>query len=178
MSLKTTVPPDHGGLTVQEFENIFKEYWKDVFKICHYYTRDEQTAADLTQNVFVVTWQKRSFLKDEGIIKHYLSRAAKLEALNFNRQQKMPGLKTEQFYAQSDSAAGINTTEQDVLQREADQLLKEYIAKLPVKSQAVFKMSIYEGLDNEAIAAQMDMGRKSVEYHLYKAIRFIKAKIS
>jgi len=177
MSLKTTVPPDHGGLSVQEFENIFKEYWKDVFKICHYYTRDDQTAADLTQNVFIVTWQKRSFLKDQGIIKHYLLRAAKLEALNFNRQQKMRGQKTELFYAQNNSAAGFNFTEHDVLQREADQLLKEYVAKLPVKSQTVFKMSVYEGLDNEAIATQMDMGRKSVEYHLYKAIRFIKAKI-
>jgi len=46
MSLKTTVLPDHCGLPVQELENIFKEYWKDIFKICHFYTRDDQSVAD------------------------------------------------------------------------------------------------------------------------------------
>ena len=177
MSFKTNIPANQDGLTVQEYENIFKEYWKDVFKICHYHTRDDQTAADLTQNVFIMVWQKRSFLKDEGMIKHYLLRAAKLEALNFNRQQKKRGEKTLQFHAESNMVAGINTTEQDVYQSEAKRQLQQYLTKLPIKSQAVFKMSIYEGLDNEAIADRMDMGSKNVEYHLYKAIRFIKSKI-
>ena len=176
MSIKSAVPTNHNGLTVQEFENIFKEYWKDVFKICHYYINDDQTAADLTQNVFVIVWKKRSFLKDEGMMKHYLLRAAKLEALNFNRQQKTRELKTQQFHSLSDTSSGINTTEQDVLQREADKLIQQYIAKLPIKSQTVFKLSIYEGLDNDTIADQLEFGRKSVEYHLYKAIRFIKSK--
>jgi RNA polymerase sigma-70 factor (family 1) len=177
MSFETNIPANHDGLTVQEFENIFKEYWKDVFKICHYHTRDDQTAADLTQNVFVMIWQKRSFLKDEGMMKHYLLRAAKLEALNFNRQQKNRGQKTVQFHAESDRPAGINTTEEDVFQREVNSQLQQYLARLPLKSQAVFRMSIYEGLDNEAIADRLDMGHKNVEYHLYKAIRFIKSKI-
>jgi len=177
MSLKSNFLINQGGINAKEFENIFKEYWKDVFKICHYYTRDQQIAADLTQNVFVIVWQKRGFLKDEGMMKHYLLRAAKLEALNFNRQQKTRGDKLIEFHALNAPVSGLNTTEDDVLQREANQLLQQNISKLPLKSQAIFKMSIYEGLDNDTIADQLQIGRKNVEYHLYKAIRFIKSKI-
>ncbi|WP_442587796.1 sigma-70 family RNA polymerase sigma factor [Pedobacter sp. AW31-3R] len=177
MSSETTVPFTQSGLTVQEYEHIFAAYWKDVFKICHYYTRDDDAAADLTQNVFIMVWQKRNFLKDEGMMKHYLLRAAKLEALNFSRQQQTRAHQMVQFHALSDPSSGSNTTEQDVLQREAGRHLQQQLSKLPLKSQAVFKMSLYDGLDNEAIANELDMGRKNVEYHLYKAIRFIKSKI-
>ena len=177
MSLEATISVHQSGITVQEFEQMFKAYWKDVFKICHFYTRDEQVAADLTQNVFVMVWQKRSFLKDEGMMKHYLLRAAKLEALQYNRQRKTRHEKAMQFHALTDTAAGINTTEQDVLHREVQKLLEQHVTSLPLKSQAVFKMSLYEGLGNDDIANQLNMGQKNVEYHLYKAIRFVKSKI-
>ncbi len=122
-------------------------------------------------------WHKRFFLLDEGMIKHYLLRSAKLEALNFNRQTRSHKQKTELLFAASERSSGEQTTEQDVLNREAQRRLAQYISDLPAKSRSILKMSIYDGFSNSAIASEMEMGEKNVEYHLYKAIKFIRSKI-
>ncbi|MFD2967279.1 sigma-70 family RNA polymerase sigma factor [Sphingobacterium bambusae] len=162
-------------LTEREFTVLFDQYWSEVYRICHYYTNEKAAAEDLTQNVFTITWQKRDMLQEKELLAHFLFRCAKLEALSYVKQQASRREKLHQMQGDASSAFTSNTTEADILYAEAQAKLKNALAELPEKTKLVFEMSQLQGAEVKTIAQTLKLGKKSVEYHLYKAIKKIKS---
>lgn len=168
--------PEHTGLTEAEFEVLFETHWDRVFSVCHYYVRDTDLAADLSQEVFMLVWQKRQILINDGRLLHYLLRAAKLEAMNHtrtraNRQLKLDSLQHSMQYESR------NTTEEEVFYQESKQQFEKHYLSLPAKSREIFELNQKEDLDRNDIARQLNISVKTVEHHLYKTIRSLKEKI-
>ena len=52
-------PPSSQGLTLISFEQLFSAYRHRVYGYACHYLRDEEEAADVTQEVFVRMWKNR-----------------------------------------------------------------------------------------------------------------------
>jgi len=155
-----------------DFELLYRSHWKGVFRICYHYVQDQELAADLSQNVFEMVWRKRAILQADTAIDRYLYRAAKLEAQSFCRSQALH--RQHEAQLQEAQAQGQATTEKTILLRELQHQVNHLLAELPHKSVYIYRLSREQGLDNKSISTQLSLSEKSVEYHLYKVLSFLR----
>src|SRR5687767_8862045 len=63
------------------FAELFRRYYEPVIRFVYRYVHSMDTARDVTQDLFIRCWEKRTGLPDENI-SAYLFRAARNGALN------------------------------------------------------------------------------------------------
>jgi len=158
------------------FEQLYRREWKQVFAICLHYVADEQTAADLAQDVFAMAWRKRALLKPGTPVHHYLYRAAKLQAQGHWRAAGLHRGHVES--AHRDNPTAVNSTENDVHYNELQERIDGILTRLPEQAQTIYRLSREKGLDNRSIALATTLSEKAVEYHLYKATATLKKFLS
>ena len=52
--------------------------------------------------------------------------------------------------------------------------LQKLVAQLPEQQQKIFKMNKEDGLTSDEIAEQLNLSKRTVENHLYRAVSFLK----
>jgi RNA polymerase sigma-70 factor (family 1) len=163
-------------LNEQSFHQLYLRYWKKVFVICYNTLRDEDIAAELSQDIFESLWKRRNNLQINASIEQYIFRSAKLEVLEYcrttsNRQRHL------QTVIQNQATEGSYT--EDMLNyNELYKNVNRLINLLPLKSQEVYRLSQQEGLDKKSIASTLFISEKTVEYHLYKALNFLRENLA
>lgn len=160
----------------QNFEYLYKSYWKKVFGIIYHYTEDREISAELSQELFASIWEKRTSLVFQKDIKAYLFKAAKLEAFDYIRTS----IRRKQLLENSSlSYSHIqNSTEETVMHNELRNRLDTLIGRLPHRCKEVYSLSQHDGLNNSAIAGMLSISEKTVEYHLYKAMAFLRESLT
>ena len=157
------------------FERIYRLYFQKLFGICYHLTRDEELSQDLVQDIFLALWRKKESLEINTSLEHYLVRAAKLQAMDHIRNISKKG-KVIQL-PKSINERSDNSTEESIQFNELNEKVKGLVDRLPSKSVRIFKLSRDRGLSNRDIARQLDISEKGVEYHLSKAISFIRQNL-
>ena len=69
------------------FTELYKRYWRSLYRIAFGILRQQQPAEDLLQDVFMSVWRRRKEL-DLGNREPYLARAVKLTAVMAIRDSK------------------------------------------------------------------------------------------
>lgn len=59
-----------------KFEDIYKEYWQKVYRICMGYVNDHDWAMDITQETFISVFQQLSNFRKESSIGTWIYRIA------------------------------------------------------------------------------------------------------
>ncbi|WP_316820441.1 RNA polymerase sigma-70 factor [Pedobacter gandavensis] len=156
----------------QGFERIYREYWKNVYGIIFHYTRDEEIAEEISQDLFASIWERRHKLLIKTTIAQYLHRAAKLEAFEYLRRSNN---RREHINLALKSYCGSgNCTEEQILFNELNGNLNVLVAELPCRCREVYRLSQDQGMNNKTIASTLSISEKTVEYHLYKAMNFLR----
>jgi len=76
------------------FEDIYRDYWNKVFRICMGYVNDTDWAKDIAPETFIIIWNKLPTFRNESAIGTWIYRIASNNCLRqIERQNKMP--KTE-----------------------------------------------------------------------------------
>lgn len=161
---------DEGG-----FEHIYKSYWKKIFSIVYHYIRDKEISSEITQDLFASIWERRKVLVLQTTIEQYLFRAAKLQAFDYLRTSVR---QTELLEcALKDYCGTYNCTEEKVAYNELAGKLNLFVDQLPCRCKEVYRLSQQEGFNNKRIASALFISEKTVEYHLYKALNFLRTKL-
>lgn len=162
-------------LNEQTFRQLYQNYWKKVFAICYSTLRDQDIAAELAQDIFESLWKRKDSLQITVSIEQYIYRSAKLEVLEYcrttaNRQKHLQQIIKDQ------PTEGTYTD--DMLHyNELSKTINRLISQLPDKSQEVYRLSQQQGLDKKSIASELFISEKTVEYHLYKALNFLRENL-
>lgn len=48
------------------FEQLYNKYWEKIFRLCMGYINDHAIAQDMTQDIFVIVWQRLSTFREEA----------------------------------------------------------------------------------------------------------------
>ena len=169
---------EHFDLT---YKSLFRRYYTNLL---FYATRivGEEDAEDVVQDVFVELWKRKDTMKVGEQIQAFLYRAVYTRALNVLKHRDIVSgyeavmleihKKRVEFY-QPDSNDVVKRIEDAELRRK----LSDAINELPDKCRMVFKRSYLHDMKNKEIADTMGVSLRTVEAHMYKALKLLRDKL-
>ena len=150
---------------------IFKQYYKTVYYSAMRILSDMSIADDISQEVFIDLWSKRTEIKVQTNLEAYLRKMAVNKSLNYIRDNKKISFSVELDDQQS-------SNEPDYIQnenfREIKELLYNAIDKLPPQCKIIFVLSRFEDYSNKMIAQHLDISIKTVENQMTKALKILR----
>jgi RNA polymerase sigma-70 factor, ECF subfamily len=169
--VSSSAPP----LDDQQFEHLFKTY----FKVLHAYSatmlRDEEAAEEIVQQLFLKLWEKREQLTFQTSVKAYLYKCVYHDSLNYLERQKTAERYREYASKTMNNEAEDSSRRLDLAQLESR--LKEALNELPEQCRTVFQLSRFNDLKYKEIAEQMGLSPKTVENHMGRALKLLRLKL-
>ena len=184
-------------MSVNNFETIYYGLFKQHYSALLFYaTRlvGEDDAEDIVQDVFVELWNKnnhylgykinnKSKIDFDDHIKSFLYKSVYTRSINFLKHKSVVDSYTseeKEFFAQK--IAYYNYENSEVMARLENMELKKEILSaindLPDQSRKVFKMSYLYEMKNKEIADILGISLRTVEAHMYKALKILRVKLS
>lgn len=155
----------------QRFKILYKGYFAYVQRYISLFEPSKDVLDELTQDVFIRIWEKRSHLEKVESFKSYLFLITRNVVFNYLR-----GLKVQQRVKELDETAGAagNEPEEQLLFKQYYRIALEAMEKLPPGRRKVLKMSIDDGLTLDEIASELNISRAGVKKQLYAATAFVR----
>lgn len=143
---------------------------------------DEEAARDIVQEVFLYIWENRERLDFTSGLRSYMFRMCHSRGVDFLRRRKMlmKGeaadilLDDELNWLKNNSGDIVNMLSAKNLLEKVERLIEE----LPDRRREVFRLSFFHELSNSEISALLGMPRRTVESHLYLALKFLRGKVN
>jgi len=145
------------------FKTLYTTYYGDVQRYISLFEPTGNSLDELTQDVFVRIWEKRSYLESVDSFKGYLFMVTRNVVFNYLR-----GLKVQQKVKE------LSELEEQLLFKQYYQIALEAIEKLPPGRRKVLKMSVDDGLTLDEIALELNISRAGVKKQLYAATAFVR----
>lgn len=153
------------------FDELFRALYPRLVRYTFRITRDWEASDDITQDAFVMLWQKRENIDPDRSVRAYLYQSVRNRALNYLRDhRKMTGSDGLEDFP--DPSYSTDTQHmQDGHEELLEKKLYEWISALPERQREAFEMSRFEGLYHHEIAGIMGISVKTVNNHLTDALK-------
>jgi RNA polymerase sigma-70 factor (ECF subfamily) len=157
------------------FKEIFERYWRKLYAIAYNRIQTTHSAEDIVQEVLTMLWIRRADLEINSL-NNYLSTAVRYNIFHeFRKNNQRNKLEDSlKFLNQNQSTA---TIEEELRFKVIQQNLQSEINKLPEKCKLVFRYSRELGMSNKEIAQQLQLSGKTVEAHITRALRHLRAAL-
>jgi RNA polymerase sigma-70 factor (ECF subfamily) len=147
------------------------------------FTRNVADAQDLFQETFLRAYRAYPALPTDADLRAWLMRIAVNLSKNYvrDRQRRTRVLVNEeqgQEQAPPRFAENSSTTEQTMISRETAQTLLTTIDALPFRQRTALIQRQFEGLEYDAIAANLECSSESARAHVYQALRKLRVALS
>jgi RNA polymerase sigma-70 factor (ECF subfamily) len=156
----------------------FRQFYDDWSERLYLYflkkTHVDQSAQELTQLTFIKFWEYRSTLTSEYPLEAQLFRKAKLIFIDFLRKSatKVKQKEAELSYHELNSGNKCSNS------FEEKQQLRTALEQLPPIRRKVIELSHMEGYAYKEIAHQLKISRKTVDNHVYQALKQLRSILS
>lgn len=159
------------------YQELFTRYWDTVFSTALLLTKSPELAEDIAQDVFTMLWEKRAELPKVDRLESYLFITAR--NMIYSRLRKLASqeqyLQYIKAYFTEASATGVD--EQAEL-RELERMIQGAIQRLPSQQQKAFRLSRFEGMRHEEIAARMGVSRVTIKSYIVQAIATLRKALA
>lgn len=156
------------------FDELFRLLYPGLIRFAQSYTRDNASAYDVVQDVFVNLWQRRKQIDDQQSLRSYIYTSVKNRSLNVIRKDSALTFDTDLTH-EYHSEQNTNLTEESS-QNDLSELFNEWISQLPDRQREAFELSRYDGLDHNEIAEVMNVSPKTVNNHIVLALQTLKGQ--
>ena len=159
--------PRDGGL-FEDFEDIYNEFH---LKIRRYLRRlvGPSEAQDLTQEVFARVSQALPHFRADSKISTWVYRIATNAALDRLRSPSLQRATQVSLESQRSLPQESADIEQELVRREMNDCIRQYVEKLPPRYRPVVILSEGEGLTNQEIADVLGISLGTVKIRLHRA---------
>lgn len=157
------------------FNELYERYWSGIFLVARNRLSNDDDAEEIVQDIFCNLWRKRSSFVLEKSFKAYFSVAVKYEVINRSVRKRRESSFIERFSKEN--------TEEDLSMletlsfNELEERLYKSITLLPERCQLVFKLRFEKEYSQREIANELHISEKTVEAHLSKARKHIRASL-
>ncbi len=164
------------------YSGIFRKYYPSLL---FYATRfiDQEQAEDIVQDAFVELWERRDSIEMGEQIASFMYRSVYTKTIN--------KLKHEAVVSKYGSALMdiykakmnfLSPDHNDILKKIENKEMKQeiflVIEELPDRCKEVFKLSYLHSMKNKDIAEVLGISLRTVETHMYKALKLLRSKLS
>lgn len=151
-----------------------------LYNLGFQYVENEDEAHGLVQNAYLKLWEIKAQINENSNIRNYLFTLVKNSSLNLLKRKQLvlghhENIRRKELEYQYEA---LNRLSFDYLEyEELKSKITEAVENLPVHCKRVFSMSRYEGLKNSEIASQLNISEKTVEAHITKALKILRAEL-
>ena len=149
----------------QAFERLYREHANRVYSLCTRMSGSRIRGEELTQDVFVRTWEKLPQFRGESAFSTWLHRLAVNVVLNARKTEGKQASRTEDSDVEDDRRDQMSRA--PLLIERMD--LAEAIAKLPEGARKIFVLHDVEGYKHEEIAEMMGITSGGSKAQLHRA---------
>ncbi len=160
----------HGD--IQAFDILYHRYSQIIYANILKFLKNETSAEDLLQDVFLRIWENRSKIDPEQSFAAFLFTCSRNITFNFKRRLKLE-MESEVQLAYG-ALESENTIDKVLDSKEAMVLVENLLSRLPKQRQKIFRLSKLEGKSYKEIAEEMDISIATVRDHIVKANKFIR----
>lgn len=165
-----------------EFDDLFRAYYKSLRAYAYRYVNDIFAAEDIVQDVFYQVWEKRDQLHKINSIRSYLFTAVFNQATNFSKHKKVEEQYQQQqnpeyFAIESYYQQQISNNSDSLVALELEEQITQIINEMPEQCKNVFILSRLHGLKNQEIANKLGVTLKAVEKQMTKALMLLRTKL-
>jgi RNA polymerase sigma-70 factor, ECF subfamily len=157
------------------FTQIFDIYVKKVYHFVFSYVKEKTEAEDITQNVFIKIWEKKSSIDTSKSFEGFIFTVAYRLVIDYFRQHAAPSHRNTKIGLSEESIASAVHSDDLLKQHQLESLYEKALLSLPAKRKEIFLLSRHNGLSNKQIAEQLGLSIKTVENQMTAALCALKA---
>ena len=163
----------------QTFKSLFRQYYAVLLTYARSLVGDDE-AEDVVEDVFLELWQHQDRMELGDRIQAWLYRAVYTRSLNVLKHRNVTSAylaMTENINQHRMANLDLYSPQQYVENEALRELLDQAIGELPGKCREVFRLSYMFGMRNKEIAQALDISVKTVEAHMYKALKHLRERL-
>ena len=150
------------------FDELMRRYEKMVYRVSYSYTRQQEDAMDVTQDVFLKVYAKLKTYRGSGAFKSWLLRVAHRENMNWLRSHRR---RREADDPVSDTLLGAPPTQDTgLLRREQQEQIASALTELNPKQRLAVALRYYEDLPVRDIAAVLKCSEGNARSTLFRSL--------
>ncbi|KAA9349421.1 RNA polymerase sigma-70 factor [Larkinella humicola] len=153
------------------FAELYNRYFRSLFNYAYSKVNDQFIAQEIIQELFVSVWQQRD-RPPVQCTRSFLFSCVKNRVISYYRKELTRRYHYNRWETQTDDSNAL--TDQQILTSDLQHQYEKGLHQLPPKCREVFLLS-RKGLSNREIALQLTISEKTVEQHITKALRVLKA---
>jgi len=170
-------------------EEIYRSHGERILNMAFRMTGNEETARDLTQEIFLKVYEKMGSFRGESQlytwlyriavnhILNYLKRSQRRQWLNLLDESVGELLKQEKIDPKSQLSKAEPSPLGTLEQKEREKIVWKIIQTLPVKYRVPLVLNRYEGMSYREIAEMMDISLSAVETRIHRARKMLVEKL-
>lgn len=160
------------------FNALFDRYWSKVYAVCYRYVKDEETALEITHDIFLNIWKRRHEL-NIGSFKNYVLTSASYRGIRKKQELKALPINYIEDYSHDHTFAlgnrsTINKGEEKIGQEEFDARIIQMLNELPKRCREIYLLSRKENLSITEIAIKLNISKRTVENQLTAALKHLR----
>ncbi|MET4542802.1 RNA polymerase sigma-70 factor (family 1) [Pedobacter africanus] len=160
----------------ETFKVIFLKYHKSLCLFALKYLKSKEDAEEAVQSVFLKMLEVKVNFESQEVLRAYLYRSVYHTCLNSIRS-KTRQINREDFYQSQ-----IDPDEQpylnNMLRAELTAILSRELTFLPKIQADIIKLSYFEELSNDEIAARLDLSLQTVKNYKHMGLKSIRKRFS
>jgi RNA polymerase sigma-70 factor (ECF subfamily) len=162
---------------VAAFEQLYRNYWSQLYNFAFRYVQSSEEAEDVVQEVFFAVWRGRRDWHVNSSLRHYLFVSVRNAAIGRLRRDA-----TMQRWRQrtvgEDSARSDDATDALVESADKNADVERALSEMPPKRRAVCALRWIDGLSYAQIAERLGINEKTVENHIGNGLRFMRSRLT
>jgi len=164
----------YSNLDKKLFEQLFRQYFGELCGFARSFVNDDDTAKEITQNVFINLWQNKKQIDTDKSVKSYLFTSVRNRCLNHIRDNK----KFRSNVLDVEIADYETAYESDAFSvAELETKVEAALTKLPARCKEVFMLNRFEELKYKEVAERLGISVKTVEVQMSKALKILREEL-
>lgn len=156
------------------FVDLYNKYSRQLYKTAAFYLKDSSLAEEVVHDVFVILWQRRTFLKINNF-PSYIVVTTRYHVYKKLKEAKISPIQYIEAYEEvPDIPAGQSATYK-LAQEDFETELKGYLQGVPKRCSEIFLLSRVKQLSNAEIASFLGIKRVTVENQITHALKYLRS---
>ncbi|MBS0027759.1 sigma-70 family RNA polymerase sigma factor [Chitinophaga sp. 22321] len=168
--MNTIAALKQGNLLV--FNEVYYSWHKRIYYFILQKTKSSFIAEEVAQLTFIKCWNYRESLADDLDVERQLFRIARTTLIDYLRKETVYKEKVihviERYTLPTDDFWG------KLAEKELQHKLADALEEMPPMRRKVFEMSRFKGMSHQQIAHELSLSSRTVETHIFQAIKQIK----
>jgi len=165
------------------FNQLFRFYYPRIAAYVASLIKDDLMAEDIAQDIFLYVWENRKKLVFNGGFHSYLFQAAYTRSIDYFRKSAYAHkLNEQQLINYIEEYSSLLSDDEQMLKnlysKDFYKELYNLLDEMPAERKEVFILAYLKGMKAKEIAELKNMSKRTVESHLYLAMKSLKQKMS